>query len=232
MVGQTVRFQPAIAELHRALADGEIGTPKLLHTSWYTGHVWPNGWRAWQLDVAKSGGHPVHNGTHSIDLAVWLLNSEPVEVFARHFPTFAAEMPMPDSFQLQLRFASGALATLELCYALRQSGDFLRRTMLVGTDGTMVHSTEDDPGLSSPGHPVPPSSIENALPAQLAHWVRAAQGREPFIVTTAQARVTLATAIAAQRSLLSGQPVAIDHTSTPINLNIATATSAGTKERA
>jgi predicted dehydrogenase len=211
MVGQTVRFQPAIAELSRALQRGDIGDPKLLHVSWYTGHVWPNGWRGWQLDVSRSGGHPVHNGTHSIDLAVWLMGSNPIEVFARHFPTFAAEMPMPDSFQVQLRFENGALATLELCYALRQPGEFLRRIMLVGADGTMVHDTDEDPGLSSPGNPVPPSSIENALTLQLGHWVRAAQGLEPFIVTTAQARVALATAVAAQESLTTGKPVLVEH---------------------
>ncbi|MDF2444068.1 MAG: myo-inositol 2-dehydrogenase / D-chiro-inositol 1-dehydrogenase [Subtercola sp.] len=211
MVGQTVRFQPVIAELQQALARGDIGDPKLLHVSWYTGHVWPNGWRGWQLDVSRSGGHPVHNGTHSIDLAVWLTGSRPVEVFARNFPTFAAEMPMPDSFQVQVRFESGALATLELCYALRQPGEFLRRIVLVGTEGTLAHSTDDDPGLSSPGHPVAPPSIEKALDLQLSHWVRAAQGLEPFIVTTSEARVALATAVAAQRSLETGQPVRVAH---------------------
>ena len=210
MIGQTVRFQPIIAELQHDLADGAIGVPKLLHLTWYTGHVWPNGWRGWQLDLEKSGGHPVHNGTHAIDLAVWLMASKPVEVFARDFPTFAAEMPMPDSFQVQLRFASGALATIELCYALRQSGEFLRRIMLAGTSGTLAHSTEDDPGLSSPGHPASPSSIDGALGVQLRHWVAAAQQKEKMIVTTAQARATLATAIAAQRSLITGQPIVLD----------------------
>ncbi len=210
MVGQTVRFQPIVGELQRDLARGAIGTPKLLHLTWYTGHVWPNGWRGWQLDLEKSGGHPVHNGTHAIDLAVWLMGSDPVEVFARDFPSFAAQMPMPDSFQLQLRFASGVLATIELCYALRQPGEFLRRIVLAGTTGTLVHSTEDDPGLSSPGHPVSPPSIEGALTAQLRHWVAAAQHKENMIVTTAQARATLATAIAAQRSLVTGQPVVIE----------------------
>ncbi|MEB0014965.1 Gfo/Idh/MocA family oxidoreductase, partial [Glaciimonas sp. Cout2] len=82
-----------IAELQQQVASGDIGDPKLLHVTWYTGHVWPNGWRGWQLDTALSGGHPVHNGTHSIDLAVWLMNSRPVEVFARQFATFAANMP-------------------------------------------------------------------------------------------------------------------------------------------
>ncbi|TIH40067.1 gfo/Idh/MocA family oxidoreductase [Subtercola vilae] len=212
MVGQTVRFQPVIAELQQQVASGDIGDPKLLHVTWYTGHVWPNGWRGWQLDTALSGGHPVHNGTHSIDLAVWLMNSRPVEVFARQFATFAANMPMPDSFQLLVRFENGSLATLELCYALRQPGEFLRRIVLAGTEATLAHSTEADPGLASPGHPVPPASIEGALAAQLAHWVHSIRTKEPFLVTNRQARAALMTAVAAQQSLDTGQPVQIEQT--------------------
>ena len=211
MVGQTVRFQPAVAELQRSLERGEIGAPRLLHLSWYTGHVWPGGWRGWQLDISKSGGHPVHNGTHAIDLAVWLMGARPIEVFARDFPTFAAEMTMPDSFQLIVRFDNGALATLELCYALRAPGDMLRRIMLAGTTGTLTHSTEDDSGLSSPGHPQPPSSITGALRAQLGHWRTSIATGTPPIVTTEQARWVLATALAAQQSLVTGVPMRIAH---------------------
>ncbi|ERK72174.1 Gfo/Idh/MocA family protein [Leifsonia aquatica] len=210
MVGQTVRFQPAVAELQARAAAGAIGDPRLLHITWYTGHVWPGGWRGWQLDTGKSGGHPVHNGTHALDLAVWLMGSEPVEVFGRDFPTFAAEMPMPDSFQLLVRFANGALATIELCYALTQPGRFLRRVLLAGTEGTLLHDTDAEPGLASPRHSAPPASLDGALADQLAHWVRAAQGREPMIVTTEQARAALATAVAAQRSLRTGRPIAVE----------------------
>ncbi|GAA3343093.1 hypothetical protein GCM10017714_34310 [Curtobacterium pusillum] len=209
MVGQTVRFQPAVAELHERLERGDAGVPRLLHITWYTGHVWPGGWRGWQLDPVASGGHPVHNGTHALDLAVWLMRSEPVEVFGRDFPTFAAEMPMPDSFHLLVRFANGALATIELCYALTQPGRFLRRVVLCGTNGTLLHDTDAEPGLSTPRHAEPPASLEGALARQLAHWVAAAQGREPLRVRPSESRAALAAAIAGQRSLRSGHPVRI-----------------------
>ncbi|MGO1287443.1 MAG: Gfo/Idh/MocA family protein, partial [Cellulosimicrobium funkei] len=133
VVGQTVRFQPAVTALAAAARRGEIGTPRLAHISWYTGHAWPAGWRGWQLDPELSGGHPVHNGTHIMDAATWLLDDEPVEVFARGFRTFSPDMESPDSFHVQLRTASGALATLELCYALRRRGELVRRVVLVGT---------------------------------------------------------------------------------------------------
>lgn len=209
MVGQTVRFQPIVSRLKAALDRGEIGDPRLLHVTWYTGHVWPQGWRGWQLDVARSGGHPVHNGTHIFDLAVWLMGSAPVEVFTRSFTSWAAQMPMPDSFTSIVRFANGSLATLELSYALRQQGDSLRRMALMGTTGTLLHDTSADPGLSSPAAKAPPASLDGALGHQLTHWLQVVRGEAELVVRHEQARAALATAVAAQESLVSGRAVSI-----------------------
>ena len=208
MVGQTVRFQPAVAALAAAIADGAVGRPRLAHVSWYTGYVWPGGWRGWQLDRARSGGHPVHNGTHLLDVATWLLGRSPIRVFARSFPSFAAGMPVHDSFQLIVRFEDDALATLEISYALAQPRDMFRRIVVAGTDGTVAHSTDDDPVLHSAGPAVPLPSVEGAMAAQLGHWVDVVGGAEP-IVRNGQVRAALAAAIAAQRSLDTGLPVDI-----------------------
>lgn len=205
VVGQTVRFQPAVTALAAAAHRGEIGTPRLAHISWYTGHAWPGGWRGWQLDPELSGGHPVHNGTHIMDAATWLLDDDPVEVFARGFRTFSPDMDSPDSFHVQLRTASGALATLELCYALRRRGELLRRVVLVGTEGTLAHATNEEDGLHSDATAAPPASVEGALSLQLAHWLDVVRGQADPVVTTSQVRAALATALAAQRSLLSGR---------------------------
>ncbi|MDQ4213097.1 Gfo/Idh/MocA family oxidoreductase [Microbacterium capsulatum] len=207
MVGQTVRFQPAVAALAAAIADGAIGRPRLAHVSWYTGYVWPGGWRGWQLDRDRSGGHPVHNGTHLLDVASWLLGRTPVRVFARSFPSFAAGMPVHDSFQLIVRFDDDSLATLEISYSLAQPRDMFRRIVVAGTEGTVSHSTDDDPVLHSAGAGVPLPSVENAMGRQLAHWIDVVEGRAEPIVRTDQVRSALAAAIAAQRSLDTGRPV-------------------------
>ncbi|WP_427017345.1 Gfo/Idh/MocA family protein [Pseudarthrobacter sp. P1] len=207
MVGQTVRFQPSIATIAQAIQGGDIGTPRLTHVSWYTGYVWPGGWRGWQLDAAKSGGHPVHNGSHCIDLAVWLLQRTPVRVFARSFPSYAAQMPVHDSFQLTVKFDDGSLALLEISYSLRKHADVLRRIVVAGSEGTLAHSTTDDPGLTSDGARPAPSSVENAMTAQLRHWVDLMEGRAEPIVRTAEVRAALATGLAAQESLDTGRAV-------------------------
>lgn len=210
MVGQTVRFQPAVAEVARSVHAGDIGRPRLAHVSWYTGYVWPAGWRGWQLDRDKSGGHPVHNGSHCLDLAVWLFQRRPVRVFARSFPSYASGMPVHDSFHLTVRFDDDSLALLEISYALRKHADMLRRVVVAGTDGTLAHSTEDDPGLTSDGARPAPSSVEGAMSAQLSHWVEVVTGRAEPIVGAAEVRAALAAGLAAQQSLDTGRAVEIE----------------------
>lgn len=207
MVGQTVRFQPSIATIATAVREGQIGDPRLAHVSWYTGYVWPGGWRGWQLDRAKSGGHPVHNGSHCLDLAVWLFQKTPVRVFARSFPSYAAGMPVHDSFHVTVRFDDGSLALLEISYALRRHADMVRRIVVGGTDGTLTHNTDDDPGLSSDGARPAPSSVDGAMQAQLGHWIDVVANRVEPIVRLTEVRAALAAGLAAQRSLDTGRAV-------------------------
>lgn len=209
MVGQTVRFQPAVAELHRRLRAGVIGAPRLIHITWYVGHVWPGGWRSWQLDRARSGGHPVHNGTHAFDLVVWLTGRRPVRVFSRALPTFAAEMDVPDSFHVTIRLDDGSLALVEVSYALRRPGDMLRRLVVTGSEGTLVHSTADETGLVSDSAHPPPASISGAFDQQMQHWREVISGRCRPIVTGDEIRAALAGSLAAQESLETGRPVTV-----------------------
>jgi predicted dehydrogenase len=209
MVGQTARFQPVHREVAAGIAEGLIGRPRLLHVLWYAGHVWSDGWRSWQLDPVRSGGHPVHNGVHALDLAVWLLDANPVRVFARGFRTFAPAMGTPDSFHMTVRFDNGALAVLEIAYALRARGDALRRILAVGETGSLHHTTEDDPTLHSDATRAPSPAVEDALYYQLSHWIAVLRGAEEPIVRPAQVRAALAAALGAQESLVSGAAVAL-----------------------
>lgn len=206
LVAQTARFQPVHLEIARSVASGAIGTPRLAHLTWYTGHVWPGGWRGWQLDASRSGGHVAHNGVHALDLLTWLMDDEPVRVFARPCRTWAPGMPTPDSFQILVRFARGALATIELCYALVERGTFVRRLMLAGTTGTLHHSSEDEPRTGS-ASPVAPASIEGAMTAQTRHLRDVLDGVAAPLTAPHQVRAALAAALAAQLSADESRPV-------------------------
>jgi predicted dehydrogenase len=209
MVGQTTRFQPVHLELADAIATGAIGRPRMLHASFYAGHLWPGGWRAWQMDIDRCGGHIVHNGIHMIDLAVWLMQATPVRVFARGLKTFSAGMPTPDSFHVTLKFDDGALALLEWSYALHQRGDLLRRIAIFGEDGTLHHSTAGEIDIhSDAARPVATATL-GAFETQLRHWVEVLDGAEP-IVRPSEVRAAFATSIAAQESYASGRAITLE----------------------
>jgi predicted dehydrogenase len=207
MVGQTARFQPVNTEISREIAAGTIGRLRALHVTWYTGHVWEGGWRAWQLDVARSGGHPVHNGIHALDLAVWLFGQPVARVFARGTPTFAPAMGIPDTFHMTAKMADGGLAVLEIAYSLKQRGDSLRRILAVGEHGSLHHSSEEDPRLVSDAGRIASPAVADAMYHQLSHWVATLRGEAEPIVQTAQVRAALAAALGAQESLTTGAAV-------------------------
>lgn len=207
MVGQTTRFQPVHLEISEAIASGTLGAPRALHASFYAGHLWPGGWRSWQLDAERCGGHIIHNGIHGIDLAVWLMGSAPVRVFARGIKTFTPGIPTPDSFHITLRFANGAMALLEWSYALHQRGDFLRRIAVFGEEGTVQHSTQGEIDIHSDAvRPVAIATL-GAFENQMRHFADVLNGEAEPIVTPAQVRAAFAAAHAAQESYAAGRAV-------------------------
>lgn len=205
MVAQTARFHPAMMSMGSEVGAGSIGRPRLLHASWYVGHVWPGAWNSWQLDPERSGGHALHNGMHPLDMAIWLLEDRPERIMARGWRTHSPEMPTPDSFHLVVAFEGGALAMLETVYALRPEGAVLRRLLLAGTEGTLQHHTGRDP--SPPGTVVPPFSVLGAAASQAAHFIDVVRGTVEPLVQLRHSRLALASALAAQRSLETGMSV-------------------------
>ncbi|MGH3436633.1 MAG: Gfo/Idh/MocA family protein [Sciscionella sp.] len=199
LVGQTARFQPAHLELAAALADGQVGTPRLIHVSWYAGHVWPGGWRGWQLDPLRSGGHVLHNGVHALDLVTWLMDDTPARVFARPLRTWTGEMPTPDSFHIIIEFTGGGQAVVELSYGLTRRGSLLRRVLIAGTDGTACVSTDDEPSADT-APPLPPAGVAGAMLRQYAHFRDVLISGAAPLTSPAQIRGALVAAIAAERS--------------------------------
>lgn len=209
LVGQTSRFQPVNMDVSSAIGAGTIGKLRALHLSWYAGHLWPGGWRAWQLEVERCGGHLVHNGIHAIDYAVSLFDGLPVRVFARGFTSFSPQMPTPDSFHIILRFDDGSMAMLEWSYALRQRGDLLRRIVAIGESGTLHHTTEGERDVhSDTAYPVAAGTL-GAFELQMRHWVDVLNGDATPMVTPDHVRGSIAAALAAQESYETGRAITI-----------------------
>jgi myo-inositol 2-dehydrogenase/D-chiro-inositol 1-dehydrogenase len=107
-VGFNRRFDAHHLRVHERVREGAIGTVEMLH------FVSRSPQDSEPAAAARAGGMLREKGTHHYDLACWLADAEPVEVYAsggclidpRH-----AEYGDVDTAALVLRFASGALAT-------------------------------------------------------------------------------------------------------------------------
>lgn len=103
MSGYSFRFSMG-SYLHDLVAGGAIGDIRGITGAIGTGPM-DDGWIAYP----ETGGGPLlYVGCHLIDLALWLLRDEPVEVFAHM--QMRSDTGVDDTTALQIRFAKGALA--------------------------------------------------------------------------------------------------------------------------
>jgi predicted dehydrogenase len=77
------RYEPGYTRLRELVADGAIGTPRLVDFSWMldTSHG-ADYFRRWHREKELSGGLLVHKATHHFDLVNWWIESTPETVFA------------------------------------------------------------------------------------------------------------------------------------------------------
>lgn len=208
MAGQTERFKPLHEQMKQLVTDGGIGKLVMVRMNVDAGHFWPGGWQGWQIDPARSGGLFLHLGIHMLDLLLWLFDRQPRSVYAQTAKRASAAMEMSDYYQVIVRFADDSTAVANLTYALPRRGDSVRGAMLVGTKGSAYHDLTDDAYLiSDTGLHFLDDGIDLPIGRQVRHFVDCVeQGRDP-IVTPAQIRTALRTALAADESARTGRVV-------------------------
>jgi predicted dehydrogenase len=164
-IGFNYRRLPAVALMHRMIADGTIGEVRLFRASWlsdeFTDPATPFDWR---FDRAMGGTTIADLGSHMLDMALWMVG--PIAEVVAQSETFIKARPAPggtrpvtidDASSALLRFEGGARGTIEMArLAVRRPCDFTIEVN--GTRGTLVFDyprlnellygdAADDPGL-------------------------------------------------------------------------------------
>lgn len=164
-IGFNYRRLPAVALMHRMIANGTIGDVRLWRAVWlsdeFTDPETPFDWR---FDRSMGGTTIADLGSHLIDMALWMVG--PIEEVCAQSETFIRTRPAPggerpvtidDASSALLRFESGARGTIEMArLAVRRPCDFT--VEVNGTKGTLVFEyprlnellygdAGDDPGL-------------------------------------------------------------------------------------
>jgi predicted dehydrogenase len=165
-VGFNYRRLPAVALMHRMIADGAIGEVRLWRGSWLSDEFTdPDTAFDWRFDRAMGGTTIADLGAHLLDMAIWMVGgvaevSAQSETFVRERPKLGGgtrRVEIDDASSGLLRFGSGARGTVEMArVAVRRPCDFT--VEVNGTKGTLVFDyarlnelwfgdASDDPGL-------------------------------------------------------------------------------------
>lgn len=207
----------AVAHTHRAydysravkqvIDSGDVGQPLVVRLAFLGGWIWGD-WRAWVVDPARSGGHMLHNGVHLLDTAVWWMGDRPVTVYARGNRRTATELDIDDHLEMTLGFADGRIAVCEMSRAHRPARFAQRDVLVVGSRGTVAQPGGADGSdvFDETGTSTLPALSGDAFGRQLDAWLDAMDGGRP-LAGPADGVLSVAMAIAAERSIATGQPV-------------------------
>lgn len=209
-VGFMREYDPAHRQIERIVRSGEIGRPLLfrgLHTNVSTGQP-----RTVEDVIGNSAIHDIHS-------ARWFLSDEVIQVYARHLP---ASPQSPESCRLallQLTFAGGGLAIIEMNadagYGYEVSVDVVGETGSAGSDGlsaAVIRRNETKRQIIDPDWLV---RFDAAYMAEVQAWTQAVRNGSATGPSTWDGYTSLVIADACVRSALSGLPQPVSTVARP-----------------
>jgi len=196
------RFAADVVRARGLVASGVLGDPVRLENA-FAARV--DMAARWNSDPAVAGGGVLmDNGTHSVDIARFLLG--PVREVLAVAGRQVQDLPVEDTCLLLLRHDSGALTSVELSWSTDRMTD--RYLVVVGTQGTVEVGWQTS-RFRTVGSPAPVEfgrgwDKVQALGDNLANVARALRGQEELVVGVEDALASVAVVEAAYRSLRSG----------------------------
>lgn len=209
----------AVAHTHRAydysrgvkqvIDRGDIGTPQVIRLSFLATWLWGD-WRAWVLDPARSGSHPLHNGVHLLDTVTWWMGERPHTVYARGRRQTATELQIDDYIEMTLSYSGGRFAVCEMSRAQSPRRLSQRDVLVLGDRGTIAQPPGGDASdvFEESGTTALTALASDAFARQLDGWLDAIAGGTA-LAGPADGVFSVAMAVAADQSIRTGEPVAI-----------------------
>lgn len=128
-VNQSKRFHPDTVHLRRVLGSGKIGNVYSIYNS-YTNFNKRTDWQIWKKN---NGGMLSNWGVHLVDQILYLMDSEPVTVFAK-MNQVQDPGDVEDSFKIVLQFENGAVGEAEALKTLHPKPIW----HIAGTQGSIL----------------------------------------------------------------------------------------------
>lgn len=209
-IGHERRFEPAIIELRRRIANGDLGTILQIEGNFSQDKFFalpPDNWRL-SKELAPCGPLSA-TGIHLVDLAIAILG--PADNVLARLNTLASNFTNGDTLAVMLSFKSGATALISAILATPFDGRFT----VYGSKGWIEVRDRTHPenptgwdistilsGKEKQTHYEAPHTIVRANLEAFANGVR---GMSPYPVTTAEMLANVAALESIMKSAESGQ---------------------------
>jgi predicted dehydrogenase len=211
-VGLVCRYHAAHAKVREIAASGEIGRPICMSVHRLGGGSGRPRTVTWRLKQELSGGTLMEINAHEIDFFRFVLG-DVRRVYAAGGLFRETGIDFPDVTLVSLTFASGAVGVLHSSEASALGGYGGR---LDGTEGSVAfpafwgrEAALTIKRFGEDARTLPPSEIPvpNPVAEEIRRFVAAVQSAEDPPVGGAEGRAATEIAVAAYRSIASGQPV-------------------------
>jgi myo-inositol 2-dehydrogenase / D-chiro-inositol 1-dehydrogenase len=212
MIGFNRRFDPAHAEVKRAVAEGRVGEPHLVRISSRDPEPPPREY------VAESGGIFLDMTIHDFDIARYFADSEVVEVFAKgavRIAPWMAEYEDVDTAVVTLFHENGCLSVIDnsrrAVYGFDQRVEVFGSAGVARVENPLLSATvlQDAGGGSFPRlHTFFLDRYEESFLLEWQAFVGALRTGRPPPVGPSDGVAPLVIALAARRSMTEDRPVA------------------------
>lgn len=214
MVAQLLHFDPRYVTVKEAIHEGRIGD--IIHMFFKRTNPRTNGRR---LGGKVSILHFI--GVHDIDMMCCYAQSKPTRAYCRRVSKINADIGCEDTIVAIVDFESGAVCTIELCWALPENSALGINTYaeVVGVDGAgYVNIMDQGVSLITKDQviyadilnwPEYNGKILGNLKEEIHHFISATQNNQPYLVDTENAITAIKVIEACFQSIETGLPVDI-----------------------
>jgi predicted dehydrogenase len=211
MTAFPMRFSPDLASGASYISSGQIGDV-IAFTGVNQGHI-PTDYAAWFADPVEAGGGAIMDHTvHIVDILRWWTGAEPVEVFAEVNKIMHPGESVESAGIITVGFDNGVFATIDCSWSRPDGYPTWGGLAIeaVGSSGAFtIDAFANRLRMWSGGTESWVDWGTDANQAMIDHFVGAVRGKHALSVTGNDGLKATEVALAAYRSVQSGQPVTL-----------------------
>jgi len=200
MLGQTTRFLPAVDEVKRSLRSGALGSPGLVRI---------HDWKPPSSDHTETRRAALESLLPSIDLANWVFEMRPTEVYAVGHAGREDTTDSRDYVQVHLGYADDGMALVDHSATLPPGSGYFSLSVIASTGAAYADDHRNVHLLFGGGRPAAMPTSRGSLHylAELQEFVDAVETGRPPATTLDDGQRAVEVVRAAEQSMETGRAV-------------------------